>query len=678
MKLPLLFVILLTTANLTFSQEKLEFYQVPKEIQKNSKELSNYLVKDAVTDSAKAAQLYQWITHNISYDYAIIESGKKLEYMSAKEVLKKRKTVCQGYSALFVELLKNEGIQAATVEGYTNDFLSDSILTLVGCDHEWVIFKADNKWYQCDPTWDAGYIGRVSKYKADLVKIDKMLKKRKEKLEAATKEKKKKRLSKRYEKQDLRELKKKEDKSVKYESSVGFVRNPGLTYFMMTSDTFVQTHLASIPDLQLRTYPITMEDFTRKTKDWDTIISRQKGKPLDYAVFVNKYAGLSLNKQWMDRANEGFNFNEFSYLNKMVHYNNFIGLHLSEDYRKQVEVVSKADLNAQMYQLQMMNDSILSYLKPARTVTKEAFKTSKSLMNTFSKEYKTTDKQAYTLIGKVISSQESTIEQLKDANDDVKKNLEFLKEKEVKLTAENRDIKQNVEFDEKMVPESFLPWVDSLFAVQMKIDSLRSNWSALMHNGEFLNERHEVVEDAVITSYYNQYILNASTAFYDDTIVKNDTLLAQDFGYLVDFYKNGMKSLYYPDDVLKEYKNFEKLVKTGMTRLKKYSNVHTSFELADIMDYVASANYSLIQALVQDNYQYKNDCYTLIKQERIYSGFYKDLQDDMEEEKKLKAKNIKYSSDLLEKDKERTFEMIDVIEEGAKKLKVFFIKRLAV
>jgi hypothetical protein len=505
-----------------------------------------------------------------------------------------------------------------------------------------------------------------------------MLKKRREKLEKATKEKKKKRLSKRYEKQDMRELKKKEDKSVKYESSVGFVRNPSLTYFMMSSDTFVQTHLASIRDLQLRTYPITMADFTKKTKDWDTILSRKNGKPLDYDVFVNKYAGLPLNKQWMDRANEGFVFNELSYLTKMVHYNNFIGLHLSEDYRKQVDVVSKSDLNAQMYQLQTMNDSILSYLKPARTVTKEAFKTSKSLMNSFSKEYKATDKQAYTLIGKVISTQESTVEQLKDANDVVKKNLEFFKEKEAKLMAENREIKEQMEFEDKMVPESFLPWVDSLFAIQMKIDSLRSNWSKLMHGGELLDERHEVVEDAVIISYYNQYILNASTAFYDDTIVKNDTLLARDFEYLVDFYKNSMKGVYYPDEVLKEYKNFEKLVKSGMMRLKKYSNVHTSFELADIMDYVATANYSLIHAIVQDNYQYKSDCYTLIKQEHIYAGFYKDLQDDMEEEKKLKVKNINYSSDLLEKDKERTFEMIDEIEEGARKLKVFFIKRLAI
>ena len=134
--------ILLATLNHSFSQEKLEFYQVPKEIQKDPKQLSGYLVKEANTDSAKAAQLYQWITHNISYDYAVIESGKQLEYMSATEVLKEKKAVCQGYSALFVDLLRNEGIQAATVEGYTNEFLSDSILTLVGCDHEWGDFQS--------------------------------------------------------------------------------------------------------------------------------------------------------------------------------------------------------------------------------------------------------------------------------------------------------------------------------------------------------------------------------------------------------------------------------------------------------------------------------------------------------------------------------------------------------
>lgn len=90
MKLPIFFVILLALSNHTFSQEKLEFYQVPKEIQKDTKELSRYLVKDAVSDSSKAAQFYQWITHNISYDYAVIENGKQLEYMSAKDVLKEK------------------------------------------------------------------------------------------------------------------------------------------------------------------------------------------------------------------------------------------------------------------------------------------------------------------------------------------------------------------------------------------------------------------------------------------------------------------------------------------------------------------------------------------------------------------------------------------------------------
>ena len=540
-----------------------------------------------------------------------------------------------------------------------------------------VIFKADNKWYQCDPTWDAGYIGRISKYKTDLVKIDKMLKKREEKLEKATKDKKKKRLNKRFESQDKRELKKKENLSGKYKSSVGFVRNPNLVYFMMSSDTFVQSHLASIPDLQLRSNPITMEDFTKKTKSWDTILQREQTKPLDYSVFANEYSGLALNNQWLERADEGFVFNEMSYLTKMVHYYNVVGLHLNEDYREQVEV-SKSDLTKQLFELQSMNDSILSYVKPAKVVTKEAFKTSKSLMNAFAKSYKATDKQANASIGKVLSAQEKSIDQLKDADDVIKKNLEFFREKEAKLTTENRTIKEGLAYDEKSIPESFRPWADSVFAVQVKIDSLRTNWNTLMRSDEVFQERHDVIENAVITSYYNQYLLNASTAFYDDTVVRYDTLLAQDFEYLIDFYKNGMTNLFYPDDILKEYKNFDRLLKTGMTRLKKYSTANNSYSMANISEYLVSANYSLIKAIIQDNYQYKSDCSKMIQQERIYSNYYEDLKDDLAEEKKLKLKNIEYSSELLEKDKERTMEMITDIEEGAKKLDAFFIKRLGI
>lgn len=92
---------------------------------------------------------------------------------------------------------------------------------------------------------------------------------------------------------------------------------------------------------------------------------------------------------------------------------------------------------------------------------------------------------------------------------------------------------------------------------------------------------------------------------------------------------------------------------------------------------MVSANYSLVQAIIQDNYQYKSDCAVLIKQERIYSELYEDLKDDLEEEKKLKVKNIEYSEEVLEKDKERTFKMIDEMESGAKKLDIYFTKRLA-
>lgn len=670
------FVTAILIALFSSAQEQLEFYKVPKDVQKNTDDLTHYLIKEASTDSAKAAQIYQWITHNIDYDYAIIESGKELEYMSATQVLEERKTVCQGYTALMVEMLKVAGIPAAGVEGYTSDHLSDSLLYLVESDHEWVMFQANSKWYMCDPTWDAGYIGRVPKYKKDIVKADKIAQKRKAKLEKAAKEKKKKRLEHRFKKQDQQEAKKEERLDGEYASKVGFVRNPNRDYFMLASDTFVQTHLASIPELQLREYPIAMEDFTMKTKLWDTILERKKGTPVDYASYANAYANKPLNKQWMERANKGFAFNDLSYLGKMLHYYNFIGLHLNENFRKEVEVVSKADLDAEMHELRAMNDSVLTYIKPAKEISKDAFAESKKELSKGAKDFKATDKAANALIGKVITAQENNMEVLKKSGDRIEKDVEFLNDRKAKLIQEYREIPQGIELDEKLVPEQFEGWIDSLFTVLEEIDSLRTHWNGLVNSEEVVDERFSNLEDAWRTSYFNLYILNSYTSYYDDTVAHYDTLIANSLTALLDYHKQTFTELMYPQDVLKAYRNFERISKNGISRLKVYETKHPSYQLKDMRMYLASLNNDLIGAITDDYYAFSSVSATLLNQEKQYTEYYEDVRDNLKEEKEVKVDNIEYTTELMEKERERTMKVIENIQEGSQKLDEFFDERL--
>lgn len=652
-----------------------EMLKIPKEHQASTEKLSAFLTQGITDDSIKAARIYKWVTNNIAYDYAVLESSKPLKYQTAANVLKTKKAVCQGYCVLLIDLYKKAGISAAPVEGYTSGVLSDSLVLACDSDHEWVSFKVKGRWYLCDPTWDAGYIGRIPKLKDDPVKKEKLAEKRK-KQEAAADEKKKKKLKYKWEKADKKTEAKEEKLRGEYKDKVGFVFYPDMEYFMQNPTDFVQSHLPSIPAFQLRDYPITMEDFYKKTKTWDTILSRKEGKPLDYSAFAETFAHEKTHKQWIITAVEGLEFNPLSYGCMALNHFNYESVHLSEDVRKMYDDIKKSDLDESMTDLRTINDSVLVYCKEAQYNNKVAFADTKRIQSKESKIYTTTDKAAFSTIGKIIAAQDKNLEVLKSKEDVLQKNLVTVETKKAKILADSPTAATPIDLDESFVPEIFEGLQDSLYTILTQIDDLRTSWDSLVHGSDILDQRFETLEDAYQLSFFNLQILNSAPLYFDDTVVHYDTLMSRDFDWLLDFHKETYKQLLYPDEIMKLYKTFDTQLKNGLTRMKNYSQRNISFKYLDAFRYWNSIHFQLLSTISEELYQTNDDRQQLYYIEKDLKQYYEILKKNLEKEKEFKADNIEHCKEQLEIENKRTIELFKSLKENAEKASEFYDKTL--
>ncbi len=112
-------------------------------------------------DYEKALATYTWVAKNIRYDTRALWDPSYLATVHPKGVLKKRKTVCEGYSRLMVYLLRRMGVVAYAVYGTAKNY-SDLKHPIEADAHAWVIFysKTKGRWVLADPTWGAGYVSK--------------------------------------------------------------------------------------------------------------------------------------------------------------------------------------------------------------------------------------------------------------------------------------------------------------------------------------------------------------------------------------------------------------------------------------------------------------------------------------------------------------------------------------
>ena len=118
--------------------------------------LANYIAGDIKDEYKKLKAISKWVSDNIYYDRDARENSVTQSEICIKNVLKERKTVCVGYSALFSALCEAQGIYVVNVKGTsTSDTVKYDDLADGPVNHEWCAALIDDKWIWVDCVWDS-------------------------------------------------------------------------------------------------------------------------------------------------------------------------------------------------------------------------------------------------------------------------------------------------------------------------------------------------------------------------------------------------------------------------------------------------------------------------------------------------------------------------------------------
>lgn len=276
-------------------------------------ELTVLVTKDASGDSAKVMAIYTWITHNVSYDYAVYMSGQPIRFQSPELVFKRKRTTCTGYSNLMVAMLGYAGIPAYTVEGFTQDFVLGLDSTKLSSDHAWVAFSVNGNWHVADPTWDAGYIGIipvVEKTERELTFRQKL---------------------KRFRFRDLFRKKKKRKGTVskktvtetKVTYKTGFLMQPSQNYIFADPDEFMKTHLPNMAHTQMRMAPISVEQFCDSIHSLGDHYYSKKGG-FDYNRINDSYYALEIPDRLLWVSDSSLNYHDLNHGDKALNAHNYL------------------------------------------------------------------------------------------------------------------------------------------------------------------------------------------------------------------------------------------------------------------------------------------------------------------------------------------------------------------
>jgi hypothetical protein len=149
-----------------YSYEEIDAHALaaPALVEASAESLAAYLIEPATNDREKARAIFRWVCENIDYDVDVFFTGKTGSTNST-DVLKSRKSICYGYSDLFLALAKEAGLEAVRIRGYGKGYGYMPGTNFTGpSNHAWNAVKINGTWYLLDSTWGAGYVSGDGKY----------------------------------------------------------------------------------------------------------------------------------------------------------------------------------------------------------------------------------------------------------------------------------------------------------------------------------------------------------------------------------------------------------------------------------------------------------------------------------------------------------------------------------
>lgn len=121
--------------------------------------LAAHLAPPAMTPIDRAWSIFVWIGDRVDYDIEAYLAGRvRDEKVTAEDVLRKRRTVCDGFAALYAALARAAGLEVMIVQGYAKAYGVKTHETFIKPNHAWILLKLGGAWHTIDPTWGAGYV----------------------------------------------------------------------------------------------------------------------------------------------------------------------------------------------------------------------------------------------------------------------------------------------------------------------------------------------------------------------------------------------------------------------------------------------------------------------------------------------------------------------------------------
>jgi Transglutaminase-like superfamily len=111
------------------------------------------------TDRDRARAIYRWMTDNVAYDAELFFRGALFPpAQDAASVLRRRRGVCQGFSALYERVAEAAGLESVTVIGRAKALSRDRRRPFETQQHTWNAVRIDGEWALLDASWGAGDI----------------------------------------------------------------------------------------------------------------------------------------------------------------------------------------------------------------------------------------------------------------------------------------------------------------------------------------------------------------------------------------------------------------------------------------------------------------------------------------------------------------------------------------
>ena len=127
---------------------------MPESKSNSTDSIAAFIQSNFNNEKEKFRAIYRWVTYNIRYDkdsmYVFNWGGDQNKKVTA--ALRRKKGVCENYTAVFHDIASKCGLQSYVISGYTKQ---SGTIDKVG--HSWCAVNLNDEWLLCDPTWDDHY-----------------------------------------------------------------------------------------------------------------------------------------------------------------------------------------------------------------------------------------------------------------------------------------------------------------------------------------------------------------------------------------------------------------------------------------------------------------------------------------------------------------------------------------